>query len=100
VANTGTNHLRAYPIDQFTNLHSNPLHSLTYYFLPVLGKHPSVFSYLSTYMRDLFPTELVTKVKPNINSVEVHAQLSNKGRLVDGELVGAGSLWPLHDVSS
>jgi len=26
-------------------------------------------------MRDLFPTELVTKVKPDINSVEVHPQL-------------------------
>jgi hypothetical protein len=51
-------------------------------------------------MRDLFPTVLVTKVKLNINSVEVHAQLSNKGHLVDGELVGAGSKWPLHDVSS
>jgi hypothetical protein len=37
---------------------------------------------------------LVTKVKPNINSVEVHPQLSNKGHPVDGALVGAGSLWP------
>jgi len=34
-------------------------------------------------------------VKPNINSVEVHPQLSNKGHPVDGVLVGAGSLWPL-----
>jgi hypothetical protein len=33
-------------------------------------------------------------VKPNINSVEVHPQLSNKGHLGDGMLVGAGSLWP------
>jgi hypothetical protein len=33
-------------------------------------------------------------VKPNINSVEVHPQLSNKGHAVDGALVGAGSLWP------
>jgi len=46
-------------------------------------------------MRDLFPTELVTKVKPNVNSVEVHPQLSNDGHPVDGALVGAGSLWPL-----
>jgi hypothetical protein len=35
---------------------------------------------------------LVTKVKPNINSVEVHPQLSNTGHPVDGALVGAGSL--------
>jgi hypothetical protein len=33
-------------------------------------------------------------VKPNINSVEVHPQLSNNGHPVDGALVGAGSLWP------
>jgi hypothetical protein len=32
-------------------------------------------------------------VNPNINSVEVHPQLSNKGHPVDGVLVGAGSLW-------
>jgi hypothetical protein len=43
-----------------------------------------LFSYLSTYIGDLFPTELVTKVKPNINSVEVHPQLSNNGHPVDG----------------
>jgi hypothetical protein len=35
-------------------------------------------------------TELVTKVKPNINSVEVHPQLSNNNEhLVDG----AGGCW-------
>jgi hypothetical protein len=34
-------------------------------------------------------------VKPNINSVEVHPQLSSNGRPVDGALVGAGSLWPI-----
>jgi hypothetical protein len=45
-------------------------------------------------MRDLFATELVTKMKPNINSVEVHPQLSKDGHPVDGALVGAGSLWP------
>jgi hypothetical protein len=32
----------------------------------------------------------VTKVKPNINSVEVHPQLSNNRHPVDGVLVGAG----------
>jgi len=53
-----------------------------------------LFSYLSTYIRDLFLTKLVTKVKPNLNSVEVHPQLSNNGHPVDGALVGAGSLLP------
>jgi hypothetical protein len=43
-------------------------------------------TYLPTSVWNLFPTELVTKVKLNINSVEVHP--------VDGALVGAGSLWP------
>jgi hypothetical protein len=37
---------------------------------------------------------LVTEVKPNINSVEVHPQLSNSKHPVDGVLVGAGSLQP------
>jgi hypothetical protein len=32
-------------------------------------------------------------MKSNINSVEVHPQLSNNGHRVDGALVGAGSLW-------
>jgi hypothetical protein len=32
-------------------------------------------------------------VKPNINSVEVHPQLSNNWHPVDGALVGARSLW-------
>jgi hypothetical protein len=32
-------------------------------------------------------------MKPNINSVELHPQLSNDGHPVDD--VGAGSLWPL-----
>jgi hypothetical protein len=48
---------------------------------------------MSRAWHDLFPTELVTKVKPNINSVELHSQLSNKGHPVDGALVSAGSLW-------
>jgi hypothetical protein len=38
---------------------------------------------------------LVTKVKPNINSVEVHPQLINNGHPMDGALVGVGSLWTL-----
>jgi hypothetical protein len=43
-------------------------------------------------MRFIFK-KLITKVKPNINSVEVHPQLSNNRHPVDGVLVGAGSLW-------
>jgi hypothetical protein len=34
------------------------------------------------------------QVKSNINSVEVHPQLSNNRHPVDGALVGAGSLSP------
>ncbi len=52
-------------------------------------------AYLFLYLRniwDLFPIELITKVKPNINSVEVHPQLSNNGYSGDGALVSAGSL--------
>ncbi len=33
-------------------------------------------------------------MKPKINSVEVHTQLSHKGHPVDGVLVGAGSVYP------
>jgi hypothetical protein len=33
-------------------------------------------------------------VKPNINLVEVHPQLSNNKHLVDGALVGADLPWP------
>jgi hypothetical protein len=51
-------------------------------------------------MRDLFPTELITKVKPNINSVEVHPQLSNNRHPVDGALVAAGSVWPSNSGSN
>jgi hypothetical protein len=36
---------------------------------------------------------LVTEAKPNINSIEVHPQLSKSRHPVDGALVGAGSLW-------
>ncbi len=46
--------------------------------------------FLPTYVCDLLPREKLT-----INSDEVHPQLSNKGRPVDGALVGAtSSLWP------
>jgi hypothetical protein len=38
--------------------------------------------------------ELVTKVKPNINSVEVHPQLSNNRHPLYDALVGAGSVSP------
>jgi hypothetical protein len=56
--------------------------------------------YFPTYLpiyETYFFTELVTKVKPNINSVEVHPQLSkNNEHPVDGALVvGAGSPWPI-----
>jgi hypothetical protein len=43
----------------------------------------------------MYMTYLVTKVKPNIYSVEVHPGLSNMGHPVDGALVGAGRLWRL-----
>jgi hypothetical protein len=33
-------------------------------------------------------------VKPNINSIEVHPQLSHNKHLMDGTLVGDGSLQP------
>ncbi len=52
-----------------------------------------LFSYLFIYIWYLFLTLLVTNVKPNISSAEVHPQLSNNGHPVDGALVGAGSLW-------
>jgi hypothetical protein len=52
-----------------------------------------LFSYLSTYIGDLFLIKLVTKVKSNSNSVEIHPQLStNGGYRVDGALMAAGSL--------
>jgi hypothetical protein len=39
----------------------------------------------STYLKVVyFPLELITKLKPNINSVEVHPQLSNNGDPTDG----------------
>jgi hypothetical protein len=54
-------------------------------------------TYFPTYLplcETYFPTELVTKVKPNITSVEVHPELSKNGHPVDSALVGASLLWP------
>jgi hypothetical protein len=50
-----------------------------------------VVTIFPTYIWELFPT--VTKVKPDINSVEVHPQLKNKKHPMDGAPVGAGPLW-------
>jgi hypothetical protein len=36
---------------------------------------------------------LITKVKPNINLVEVHPQVSSNGHPVDGALMCAGLPW-------
>jgi hypothetical protein len=52
-----------------------------------------LYIYIYIYIWDLFPTEFVTKVKPNINSVEIHPQLHNK-RAFNGWCAGS-SLWPL-----
>jgi hypothetical protein len=50
-------------------------------------------TYLPTYICDVVPSELVTKVTPTNNSVEVHPKPSNNGHpWVDDALVGAGSL--------
>jgi hypothetical protein len=60
--------------------------------------NPSTYlvdSYSPTYLpicETYFLQKFVTKVKPNINSVEVHPHLSNNGDPVDGALVGAGSI--------
>ncbi len=59
-------------------------------------------TYFPTYLpiyETYFPTELVTKVKPNITSVEVHPELSKNRHPVDSALVGAGLLWPAHYTS-
>jgi hypothetical protein len=56
-----------------------------------------LITYFPTYLaisENYFLTELITKAKPNSNSVEVHPQLSNNRHPMDGALVGAGSLWP------
>jgi hypothetical protein len=48
----------------------------------------NLFSYLSTYIWNLFLKNCFTKVKANINSVEVHPQLSNNRHPVDGWCTG------------
>jgi hypothetical protein len=58
-----------------------------------------VVTFFSTYLpiyETYFLTALVTKVKPNINLVEVHSQLSHNRHLVHGAMLGAGSQWPFH----
>jgi hypothetical protein len=55
---------------------------------------PSIYLVVTYFPIYLPIYELVTKVKPNINPVEVHLQLSCYGHPVDGALLGAGSLWP------
>jgi hypothetical protein len=55
-------------------------------------------SYFPTYLpiyEIYFLQNWLTKMKPNINSVEVHPQPNHNGHPVDGALMGAGSLWPL-----
>jgi hypothetical protein len=63
--------------------------------LPMYKPSPNlVITYFPTSLpmyETYFLTELVTKMKPNINSVEVHPQLSNNRHPVDGVLLGAGS---------
>jgi hypothetical protein len=47
-------------------------------------------AYFPTYLpmyETYFLQKLVTKMKPNINSVEVHPQLSHNGHPMDGALV-------------
>jgi len=39
-------------------------------------------------------------MKPDVNSVEVHLQLSHNGHPVDGMLVGGSSLWHICVVST
>jgi hypothetical protein len=37
---------------------------------------------------------IITKVKPNITSIEVHPQVNNNKHLMDGALVDVSSMWP------
>jgi hypothetical protein len=53
-----------------------------------------VVIYFPTHL-PIYETYLVTKVKTNIYSVEVHPRLSNMGHRVDGPFLGAGPQWPL-----
>jgi len=57
----------------------------------VVTYFPTCLPIYETY----FPSELVIKVKSNINSVEVHPQLNYKRHPMDGALVSAGSLRPI-----
>jgi len=52
-----------------------------------------LFSYLFNNIWSLFCTKLVTKVQPNINSIQVHPQSNSNKYPVGDALVGAGSLW-------
>ncbi len=57
-----------------------------------------VITYFPHYLplhETYFLTKLITQTKPHINSADVHPQLSNTRRRVDGELVGDGLLWPM-----
>ncbi len=60
---------------------------ITYFstYLPIY-----IYTYIWTY--DLLLTEWVIEVKPDINSVEVHSQLSHNKHVVHGVLMVAGSL--------
>jgi hypothetical protein len=51
---------------------------------------------LLSFTKNPLRCRMVTMVKMDINSVEVHPRLSHKGRPSSGwgGLVGAGSLWP------
>jgi len=60
----------------------------------VVTYFPTCLPIYQTY----FPSALVIKVKPNINSVEVHPQLSYKRHPMDGVLVSAGSLRPIERI--
>ncbi len=55
-----------------------PMHEPSTFLVPSL-----LFSYLSTYIWDLLITEYVTQVKPDVNSAEVHPQLSHYGHKAD-----------------
>jgi hypothetical protein len=58
---------------------------LVTYFPTYLPKNDSTYIYKSEFLLNCLPM-----VKPNINSVKVHPQLSNKKHPVDGAMVGAG----------
>jgi hypothetical protein len=39
-------------------------------------------------------SHIITKVKPNIISIEVHSQMNNNRHPMDGALVDVSSMWP------